>query len=144
VTEAAHGLADAHGQLRDGLQALDGIRRQAIAPAQHQFGVAQYAGELVVELVAENLAEVGGEFLAGKRRQVRGDRFQADAAFHTSRGNGNEGAAAENEIGRAGEHQKRQLRLASGRGHHDHWSGFSQQGNRRLECAGGGHGRLVE
>jgi hypothetical protein len=34
VTEAAHGLADAYGQLRDGSQALDGVRRQGLAAAQ--------------------------------------------------------------------------------------------------------------
>jgi hypothetical protein len=34
VTDAAHGFADAHGQLRDGAQALDGVLRQSIAPGQ--------------------------------------------------------------------------------------------------------------
>jgi hypothetical protein len=73
VTEAANGFADTHGQVRDGLQALDSVRRQTIAAHQQQFGVAQDAGQLVVEFVAENFAEVGGEFPAGKCRQVRRD-----------------------------------------------------------------------
>jgi hypothetical protein len=143
VTETAHRLADAHGQLRDRSQALDGVGRQAIAPAQQQFGVAQDAGQLVVEFVAEKLAEVGGEFLAGKRRQVRRDCCETDPPFHPGCGGGNEGAAAGNKIGRAGEHQKGQLGLPFRRGHHDDRSRLGEQRHGRLERSGGGRGGLV-
>jgi hypothetical protein len=34
MTEAAHGFANAHGELRDGSQALDGVLRKSIAPDQ--------------------------------------------------------------------------------------------------------------
>jgi len=94
--------------------------------------------------VAENLAEVGGKFPAGQSRQVRRDGCEADPPFHSGCGDGNEGAAAGNKIGGAGEHQKSEHGLPFRRGHDDDRSGFGEQRNGRLESLGVRHGGLIE
>lgn len=61
--EAAHRFAHANGQIGNGLEALHASfgKRAALKPArfgEKEFGVAENAGERIVQFAAQQLAEV--------------------------------------------------------------------------------------
>jgi hypothetical protein len=144
VAEAADGLAQAHRQLRDGLQALDGVRREALAASEQQLRVAQHTGELVVQFVAEDFAEVGGEFVGGDRRHFRRRGRQMNATLDARRGQRHKRAAARNKIGGARRDQESQLPAALDTGHDDNRGGFGQQCDSSFQGGGRRHRRLIE
>jgi alpha-beta hydrolase superfamily lysophospholipase len=71
VAQPADGLAQAHRQLGDGLQALERGGWQMVAVlfpvlGQQQLGIAEDAGKRIIDLVAQDFAEIAGRIVSGK------------------------------------------------------------------------------
>ena len=86
MAEAANRLAETHRELAHRFQALNGVRREAIAAAEEQFGIAEDAGQLIIQLVPQHFAEAGSKLLERERRQVRRGCAEANPPFHSGRG----------------------------------------------------------
>lgn len=144
VAEAANCLAQAHRQLAHRFDTLDGVRRKPVAAAEKQFGVAEDAGQLIIELVPQDFAETGSKLLEREGRQVRRGRAEANPPLHSGRGQWHKGAAAGNEIRRAGGDEEGQLPAALGRGHDDDRSAFHKQRDRGFESIHAGDSGFVQ
>ena len=98
MTEAADGLAQAHGQLAHRFDSLDGVGRKAVAAAEQQFGIAENTGQLIIELVTQDFAEAGGEILKRRRSQLCRSCAKPNPALHARRRQGHKRAAARTEV----------------------------------------------
>jgi len=58
IREAADGFPEAHGKFGNSLQTLDGPRRKPVAPGQQQFGIAEDAGQRIIDFVPQYFAEI--------------------------------------------------------------------------------------
>src|SRR5713101_8049757 len=71
VAQPADGLAQAHRQRGDSLQALERGGRQMVAVlfpvlGQQQLGIAEDAGKRIIDLVAQDFSEIAGPIVSGK------------------------------------------------------------------------------
>ena len=71
AAQPADGLAQAHRQLGDGLQALERGRWQMVAVlfpvlGQQQLGIAEDASKRIIDLVAQDFAEIAGHIVSAK------------------------------------------------------------------------------
>ena len=63
--DAADGFAEADGEIDDGFETLIGGGRKAVAMREEQLGIAEDAGEGIIEFVAENFGEIFGQLGPG-------------------------------------------------------------------------------
>ena len=63
VGQAANGFAETNGKFGNSLQALDGARRQAVAPRQQQLRIPENSSQWIVDFVTKNFSEVSGQFV---------------------------------------------------------------------------------
>src|ERR1700682_4711145 len=106
IRETPDGFPEAYGQLGDGLQALDGSGRKPVAPGEKQFGIAEDAGQRIVDFVAQNFTEIAGQFVARKLNHSRHAFRQAHTTVEQAGSDGQEMVRTRDKIDGAGGDQE--------------------------------------
>ena len=102
VREAADGFPEAHGKLGYGFQALDGAGREPVAPREEQFGIAEDAGQRIINFVTQDLAEIAGQVIARKSEHPGHPFSQTHATVEQTGGDGQEMVRMGDKIDSAG------------------------------------------
>lgn len=120
VADAADGFAEAHGEIDNGLEALGVHGEEAIAVCEKKFGVAEDAGERVVDFVAKHFADILGAFAPRGAEREFGNFCPAKTAFEKRSGQRNEVAGANQEIGLSAGDEPCRVGLAFGGSQEDY------------------------
>lgn len=133
VAEAANRLAQAHGEVHDGLKALGVHRMQPFPVRENEFGIAQNSGEWVIDFVAKDFGDVAWKLLPwrpnGSLRPLR----PSQPAFDQRRRQRNVISSASHEVDVAFRHQPGDFHLALGGAKNDDGRGFRQLPKRHGE-----------
>src|SRR5207245_8079695 len=141
VAEPADSFAQAHGQLGDGLQPLEsGLAEYPaafflFAFGQQQLGIAENAGQWIIDLVPENLPKISSSFLRGTQQLARAACLlgQPCPALQQSHCKRKKIAHSSYKIDCPRHNQEGQLGLALSRGQNDYRSEIGEDAHRRFK-----------
>src|ERR1700674_6081579 len=102
IGEAPDGFTEANGKLGNGLQALDGTGRKTVAPRKKQFGIAENAGQWIINFVAQDFTEITGRFVARKLDHSRNPFSHTHATVEKAGGDGQETVRTRDKIDSTG------------------------------------------